>query len=496
MDGSFDGAIFSALQSQLAPMWPAMTLRRRDEQRTLLVLSSMSIEVPADIHPLLPAYEERYLIFVLGLVRQPNTRVIYVTSQPVLPRLLDYYLDLIPGLNRSELHSRLVAVSVGDWSPRPLTQKILERPRLVQRLRDLVPDPHRAVVLPFVTTELEAQLAVALGIPVYGPHPKLAHLGTKTGSREVFAAAGVPHPRGIAGVRTVSDVVDALAEIQHGGSPAESIVKLDDAVSGWGNALVDLRGARGRHELAARVQRLQPEDEALDPASFLAALERDGGIVEERITGADFRSPSVQLRASPEGGVEVLATHDQILGGPSGQTYHGCRFPAGPGYAGAISAHGAAVADALASRGVIGRFAVDFVTTRSSGHWETYAIEINLRNGGTTHPTLALLALTEGEYEPEAARFVVDGVEKHYVATDHLEVPGLRSLTPDDILDAIAEEGIGWDADTNSGIVFHMISGVAVAGRVGLTAIGDSPAAADDVYAHAKSTLARVARSA
>lgn len=89
--------------------------------------------------------------------------MIYVTSQPILPRMLDYYLGLIPGLERDELPSRLVAVSVGDWSARPLTLKILERPRLIARLRSLIPDPSRAVIMPFVTTTLEARLAVELG---------------------------------------------------------------------------------------------------------------------------------------------------------------------------------------------------------------------------------------------------------------------------------------------------------------------------------------------
>ena len=493
MDASFDGARFSALQAQLAPVWPTMTLRRRDEQRTLVMLSSVSMDLPLDFHPLLTAYEERYLIFVLGLVRQPNTRVIYVTSQPVLPRLLDYYLDLIPGLNRDELRSRLVTVSVGDSSPRPLTQKILERPRLIQRLRGLVGDPRHAVVLPFVTTPLEGQLALALDVPVYGPHPELAHLGTKSGSREVFAAAGIPHPRGATHMRTLDDVVTALADFATGGAPAEAVVKLDDAVSGWGNALVDMRGARDRADLEERVRQLRPENDALDAKAFLAALLAGAGVVEERIVGADFRSPSVQLRASPEGGVEILSTHDQVLGGPSGQTYHGCRFPARPEYAKTISDLAEAAAEELAKRGVIGRFSIDFVTTRSSTGWTAYAVEINLRNGGTTHPAIALLALTEGEYAPAEAHFLVDGIAKHYVATDHLHVPCLHSLTPDDVLDVIDEEGIGWDASTNSGVVFHMISGVAVAGRVGFTAIGNSPGEAQDLYDRVETTLTRVA---
>ena len=49
--------------------------------------------------------------------------------------------------------------------------------------------------------------------------------------------------------------------------------------------------------------------------------------------GREFRSPSAQLRVTPLGKVELLSTHDQMLGGPSGQTYLGCRFPANLEYA-------------------------------------------------------------------------------------------------------------------------------------------------------------------
>ena len=87
--------------------------------------------------------------------------------------MLDHYLGLIPGLDQQDVRRRLIPVSVGDWSQRPLTQKILERPRLLRRLRALIGEPSQAVILPFVTTELEARLALELGVPIYGADPRL-----------------------------------------------------------------------------------------------------------------------------------------------------------------------------------------------------------------------------------------------------------------------------------------------------------------------------------
>ena len=67
--------------------------------------------------------------------------------------------------------------------------------------------------------------------------------------------------------------------------------------------------------------------------SYMKKLQERKGVVEERIMGEEFRSPSVQLRVTPLGKVELLSTHDQLLGGPTGQSYLGCVFPADTAYA-------------------------------------------------------------------------------------------------------------------------------------------------------------------
>ena len=86
---------------------------------------------------------------------------------------------------------------------------------------------------------------------------------------------------------------------------------------------------------------------------------------------------------------------------------------------------------------MLGRFAVDFVVVRDrQDSWTPYAIELNLRKGGTTHPFLTLQFLTDGDYDPATALFISpSGREKHLVATDHLEDVRLRGLTIDDLFD-------------------------------------------------------------
>jgi hypothetical protein len=478
---------FDHLQARLCDLAPKLTVRSLEpEERTIVVVHSLSLEIPDHITPVLPAYEERFLCLVLVLLRQPGTRVVYVTSQPILPRLVDYWLRLVPRVDADDVRSRLSVVSVVDPRPRPLTAKLLDHPRLLERIRSAIVAPERSLIIPFNVSPLERELAVRLGLPVYGPSPELAWAGTKSGGRRIFAQEGVPHPIGIEDVASIDDVVHAIEEVRRQRPGCRQVmVKVNDGVSGLGNGLVTV-GPSGE----ASANAIALEDPDLSAAEFYGFLADRGGIVEERISGAGFCSPSAQLRVLPNGTVEVLSTHDQILGGPHGQTYMGCRLPANPAYATAIGREARKVGERLAREGMIGRFAVDFVAVQSNGAWDPYAVEINLRNGGTTHPVLTLQALTDGEYDEQTGVFVAaDGREKHYVATDDLESEAYRTLTPDDALDIAEAEHIGWDDERQTGVALHMVSAIAVAGRIGLTAIGDSPQEADALYGRVKSVF-------
>ena len=173
-------------------------------------------------------------------------------------------------------------------------------------------------------------------------------------------------------------------------------------------------------------------------------------------------------------------------------------FPAAPAYARLITDHAEQIGQRLAREGALGRFAVDFVVVRDAGgSWTPYAIELNLRKGGTTHPFLTLQFLTDGRYDPATALFTTPrGQEKHLVATDHLESPMLRGLVPADLFDIVARHGLHFDQSRQQGIVFHMISCLTEHGRVGMTSVGDTPAEADRRYREAERILLDEARLA
>src|SRR6059058_3180095 len=485
---------FDHLQKKLVPLWKSIERFNQDPQ-TIVVVPSISIDAIGE-GAVMQAYEERFL-FILLLLRQPRARLIYVTSQAILPSIIDYYLDLLPGVIPSHAHQRLFLLSPLDGSVRPLSDKLLARPRLIQRIRSLIMDPDRAHLVPFNTTNREKELALRLGIPMYGADPKFFSLGTKSGCRKIFMEENVPHPLGYEDLGSKEQVIKAIAQMRvKKPSIQQVLLKLNEGVSGEGNAIIDLTGlpppgnSKELSMLEERLRAMKFELPEVTYESYMQKLEERAAVVEERIIGEEFRSPSVQLRITPLGAVELLSTHDQLLGGPSGQSYLGCVFPADTGYASLITREAAKIGRRLAKEGVIGRFALDFVVVRSSGKWEPYAIEINLRKGGTTHPFLTLQFLTDGRYDPTTALFLTPrGQEKHLVATDHLESDLLRGLTANDLFDVVARHGLHFDQSRQAGIVFHMISSITELGRIGLTAVGDSPAEADRRYRHAQQVL-------
>jgi hypothetical protein len=489
---------FDRLQSRMPAVWDAMKLDLDDESVVVVPSVSVDRQVVAS-GGAVQAFEERFL-FLLLLLRQPRLRMIYVTSMPIAPSIIEYYLALLPGVIPSHARARLTLIAVGDSTLRSLSEKVLERPRLLAEIAALIPNRERCHLIAYSTSARERDIALSLGIPVYGSDPRLTALGSKSAGRRLFAEEGVPHPAGSGDLHSQDDVVDAIvALLRERPGTAEAVVKLDEGVSGNGNARVDLRELASenlRAQVAQRVAAMTLESRFLTRSTYWERF-AGGGIVEERVDGAEVRSPSVQLRVHPDGEVELLSTHDQLLGGTGGQSYLGCTFPADPAYSRLISGPAEAVARRLAREGVLGRFALDFLAVRHDDGWSVHAIELNLRKGGTTHPFLTLQYLTDGRYDGASGRFLSEsGRAKHLVATDHLEHHALRTLSVPDLFDVLARHGLHFDHGTQTGVVFHMISSLTELGRVGMTAVGNTAEQAKALYDRAERVLLEEAEEA
>lgn len=488
---------FDQLQLKLVPLWESIESLNQSEQ-TIVVIPSLSVDLPLQ-GSRQQAYEERFL-FLLFLLRQPRAKMVYVTSQPIQDSIIEYYLGLLPGVIAGHARERLRLVSPHDGSPRPLSVKLLERPRLIRLIRRLIENPDRAHMVPFNTTRWERDLALRLGIPMYGADPRFEYLGSKSGCRRLFRKAGVFYPMGFEDLTTLEEVAQALLELVRARPGIRSaMLKHNLGVSGLGNAVVDLSGLDSPvlPEIEDRLADLQLEDRSVTVEEYLQVYFDHGGVIEERITGDEIRSPSVQMRITPLGKVELLSTHDQLLGGPSGQSFLGSKFPADSAYALNISQQARRVAEILAKEGVLGRFAVDFLIAKKDGGWEPYAIELNLRKGGTTHPFLTLQFLTDGVYDPDTALFIAPGGKaKYFVATDHLEAGAYRVFQPKDAFDLAVRHGLHFDQARQTGVVFHMMTALGEYGLIGLTAVGDSRREAEALYRRTQELFNREAEEA
>ena len=181
-----------------------------------------------------------------------------------------------------------------------------------------------------------------------GTDPALGHWGSKAGSRELFARC-VPHPPGSDLAHNLEDLSEVAATLwEEHPKLKRCVIKLNEGISGEGNAASTCchwASRRSQQPAVASGQELEhlPMPPKASPCREQGLWWRPGwrAINSSRA----FKAPFTPV------GVEVLSTHEQILGGANGQTYQGCRFPADQAYRLDLMRHGQAVGEALAAEG-------------------------------------------------------------------------------------------------------------------------------------------------
>lgn len=583
------------------------SIKSNNAPTTLVVIPSMDVdtfELQRIFPTMIPILEERQLYNLLLLCENPNLQIIYVTSENVSEHVVGYYLRL--GTDKVKWRDqlpRLHMLSVNDNSMQTtLSQKILERPKLLSQLRELTfPSPpnssslqdnsggrvhsksnakqHYVGLSVFTGSSGCSRLSRALGLPLLEADLAQLHWGTKQGSREIFSAAKVPYPRGtpdkdcgdydslltalfdesqncdnnkynwedsIRYIRSPHVLSIGLARqiLLKNVRPQRWMVKLNQGFCGKGNAILDLtelqndpryqicEAMHSSHvetqlsnvgekinalaiDIESRLPSMRFEDPTLtwdarensEHPGFCFQMRRLGVIAEELYgSSSDFaksekseiiiRSPSFQGVIVANGErcesdlnlnertVHMISTHEQIL---HGLVFMGCQMPASDAYRSILVDYGLKVGDQLAQRGVIGHFSVDFLAIRRvnnddskvSDEWDIVAVEINLRQGGTTHPHAAMEILVGGDINKMDCTFKTKegSISRYYVATDSFKDALLKNLTDADIIRAIENEDdpnarrLHWDRNRMTGTVFHLFKGLSE-GRIGFTSIG------------------------
>lgn len=479
---------FKELQKQFAQQYKQV-FNDKLAHKTIVILPGISMD-PDMIDKLKGAlhYEERMLCMLM-LLRFPNTHVTYMTSLPIDPVIIDYYLYMLPGITGYHARKRLTLLSCFDASRKSLTDKILERPRLIEQIRKSIRDKQFAHLSAFNITIAERDLALKLGIPLYGCDPDLLFLGTKSNCRKIFRECNILLPDGFEDLHTENEIIEALVSLKTKNPSLEKVViKLNDGFSGEGNSIFSFKNYPGNIDLRNWISEQLPhllkivaDNESY--YSFMAKFMELGGIVEAFIEGENKCSPSVQCRINPLDVIDVISTHDQILGGENGQIFLGAYFPAHADYASELGNIGKKISEKLKQAGVLGRFSIDFISVKENGKWKHYAIEINLRKGGTTHPYLMLQFLTDGHYDAvNGMYFTANGQPRYYVCSDNFQSALYQGLTPYDLIDIATCNDILYNGTSQEGVMFHMLSALSQYGKMGLVCIGSSMERANELY--------------
>ena len=193
---------FTLLQRRLVSAW-RLSRPPGGTEHVRVVLPSYNLGASALRHYAhrLPALEHRFLVEILQLARVEACTLVFVFCQAPDAEVIDYYLSLLPPETSARVRPRICTVVVPDDSGRPIAAKLLDRPDLLDHIRDCI-GGRPAFIEPWNVTGDEVAVAVRLQAPVNGTAPELWPLGFKSSGRRLFAAAGIPTPSGSEGVRT------------------------------------------------------------------------------------------------------------------------------------------------------------------------------------------------------------------------------------------------------------------------------------------------------
>lgn len=451
---------------------PSISLKREDIEKIVAI----------------DLYEMRSLWQILYAVKR-NIHVLYLSSNPVETENVKHLLKCV-GLDE-EVRSRISFYDMAEYGGINLSEKIINSGKFLNTLHKQI-EKFPTFLMPFNYTDIERRLAGILGIPVFGCHPTLSYWQTKSGNKTIFRRAEIPMPEGVENVKSREDIIFGVMNLwrQH---PAQMkyMVKLDSGVSGEGNALLELDMPFEKFDHLSIKDKLDYIEERLMQMRFqqkdlsfdeFAQRMQAGGIIENFLEGENFYSPSSQGYIHPNLNVELLATHEQILD-QSGMKYLGCRFPAPKDIRSMLSRWTKQIGNELSKIGVLGFFSVDYIVyTNAEGQEEVKVIEINIRQGGTTHPYQTAKLVTNSRFNDETGLLETqEGQPVHYFANDNFCRDHLKNSPPKSLIGYLEKQGVLFNPRTKKGAVLHMLNSMSHFGKLGYTVIAPSQLEVDDM---------------
>lgn len=468
-------------------------------ERTIVVIPGLN-DSPARLKqiPQLHKHEERFLFF-LFLLKYKKTKLIYITSKKLTTSLVNYYLEMIFKAEdeKREALNRLFLINLDNPKSISLAQKILESPKTIVKIKKLIDNPKNAHLRCYNSTGFEERLSLKLGIPLYAARERTKIYGTKSAAKAIFRKAEIATIPGINNLKKIKNLANAIAKLAVSYPKCHKIlIKLEDKSAGAGNKVfnwtkfiknVDTEQTTSLEKITEIIYEeflkyLRQKQGKL--SKYLREYKESGGMVELYLETEKQSSPSVQLRATPTGKLKTLSTHEQILSGEKGR-YIGCAFPAKKVYRSFIIGQAKKIGRLLVKKGVVGRFAIDFLVLEQpirEIRRRVYPIEINIRKGGTTHPYELTTLVTNAVYNEENGLLYAGKKPIFYFASDNIKDEGYKKLKSEDLIEIVKKTNLNYDPKTKKGIILHLLGTVEKLGRVGITCIGHSRRQAREFY--------------
>jgi len=446
-------------------------------------------------------------------VREPSVDVLYVAPFPLNDDVAHYFAKVLEIGGVEEPQKRYKVVVPENYHRFPphfsLTLLLLYSPRALRRIANFCRGKP-AYIVPNVVGPEELRLAMALGIPLLAPEPRVAAVfGSKSGAKRIFHAAQVNVAPGAHDLYDEEDLLGALAQLisVHLDVP-RWMFKLDDEFGGRGHAHVDTKSlpcyqqllkehdaapdeweeeatqAHVHQRLVAELLEVLPQRAVINMrwlwrtwADYVVAFKRAGGVIEA--SPLEIRSsPSANLLVEPDGTVNLTSVHEQIFS--SAYTFVGAALPQTAVPFPALREAALAVGKACYQRNIIGHVGVDFVSFLDhDGVLRVWAVDLNVR---MTHSALTFgffHFLVRGHFDPhtglyhaaQAGDCAASDTQRSYVMNELLFHPQLFCIRHSVFFNLCRLKGVSFDLQERTGTVFNLVDSFA-RGVIGILTVG------------------------